>query len=320
MRRSLAPLSSVLIAFGTIANAQVIGLAANPPGTYTHSAAAAIAGAVSAKSGMQIRVQPYGGSTTFVPMLDSGELDLGLMPGVELTLAMEGHAMFQNRKSQNLRAAALLVPFPVMFYVKKDSPIRTMADLKGKTVPGGYGTQAIAAHNNSALFANGGYSAADVKILPVPNVNRGADDFAAGKFDAFYFSMGAGKVREVEAAVGGVRAIGIDTSPAAIERMRKVIPLAYPLRVEPGPAKPGVVEPTTFMAFDYMIVAAAKTPDEVIYKFVKAMHGSKDDMVASFAPLREFDPKKMANPLPGVTYHPGALKFYREAGLAKAGD
>lgn len=40
--------------------------------------------------------------------------------------------------------------------------------------------------------------------------------------------------------------------------------------------------------------------------------------VAAFAPMREFDPKRMANELPGVAYHPGAVKFYREAGLAKA--
>lgn len=322
MRRSfitLAAAAAAAVALGGLAGAraQVVGLGTNPPGTYTHSAGAAIAGAVNAKSGMQTRVQPYGGSTTFVAQLDSGELDFGLMPAVELSLAMEGHEMFQNRKSPNLRAAVLLIPFPVMFYVKKDSPVRTMADLKGKSVPGGYGTQGIAAHNNDALFANGGYSAKDVRILPVPNVNRGADDFAAGKTDAFYFSLGAGKVREVDAAVGGIRAIGIDESPQAISRMQKVIPLSYPLRVQPGPATPGVLEPTTFMAFDYLVVASAKASDEVVYNFVKAMHASKDEMAASFAPLRGFDPQKMAKPLAGVEYHPGALKFYRESGLAK---
>jgi uncharacterized protein len=322
MKKSIALAGAALIVLAGIhaATAQIVGLGTNPPGNYTHSAGAAIAGVVSTKTGMQVRVQPYGGSSVYVPLIDNGELDLGFVNAVETTLAIEGSELFQNRKAQNLRAVSLVVPFVVMFYVKKDSPLRTMADLKGKTIPGGYASQQILTHMNRALFANGGYDIGDMKLLPVPNNGRGADEFAAGKTDAFYFSIGAGKVREIDAAVGGVRAIGIDESPEAVARMKKLLPLAYPMRVEPSPAYPGVLEPTTFMAFDYMIIAAAKTSDEAVYKFVKAMHGNREEMVAAFAPLRDFDPKKMANPLQGVTYHPGALKFYRDVGLAKAGD
>jgi hypothetical protein len=320
MNRNIVALAGAgLIALGLTgaARAQLVGLGTNPPGVYTHSAGTAIAAAVNGKTGMQVRVQPYGGSTAYVPLIENGELEMGFVNAVEATLAIEGHPIFQNRKAENLRAVAVVVPFVVMFYVKKDSPIRTMRDLKGKTIPGGYASQQILTHMNAAMFANAGYDISDMKILNVPNNARGTDEFIAGKTDAFYFSIGAAKVREADAAVGGVRAIGIDTSPEAIARMQKAIPLSYPMRVEPNSAYPGILEPTTFMAFDYLIVAGAKTPDDVVYRFVKAMHDSKSEMVASFAAMRDFEPAKMAAPLSGVAYHPGALKFYREAGLTK---
>jgi hypothetical protein len=50
--------------------------------------------------------------------------------------------------------------------------------------------------------------------VPVPNVVKGADDFAAGKTDFFLFALGAGKVRETDAKVGGIRVIGIDSCTA----------------------------------------------------------------------------------------------------------
>jgi uncharacterized protein len=54
-------------------------------------------------------------------------------------------------------------------------------------------------------------------------VIRAADDFVAGSADAFLFAFGAPKVREVDATVGGIRALEIPGSPG-MAAARKLSP------------------------------------------------------------------------------------------------
>ena len=64
-----------------------------------------------------------------------------------------------------------------------------------------------------------------------------------------------------------------------------------------------------------MLNASTHVKDDIVYRVVKALHDSKADLAATFAPFALFDPAKMGKPVKGVTLHPGAAKFYREAGL-----
>ena len=66
-----------------------------------------------------------------------------------------------------------------------------------------------------AILATGGLTEKDVEPVLVPNVVRGADDFASGAADMFFFAFGAPKVREVDATVGGIRALEIPESGMA---------------------------------------------------------------------------------------------------------
>ena len=72
----------------------------------------------------------------------------------------------------------------------------------------------------------------DVTPVLIPNVIRGADDFTSGAADMFFFAFGAPKVREVDATVGGIRALEIPASgmPAA----KKILPEGYLTPAQPG--------------------------------------------------------------------------------------
>jgi hypothetical protein len=45
------------------------------------------------------------------------------------------------------------------------------------------------------------------------------------------------------------------------------------------------------------------------------MHGHKKDMASVFGALNGFDPDRMATDYDDLTYQPGAMKFFKEAGL-----
>jgi hypothetical protein len=117
--------------------------------------------------------------------------------------------------------------------------------------------------------------------------------------------------------VGGLRVLEVDTSPEAMKRTEALIPGAYVMQVAPGPAIDGITRPTHLIAFDMVMITNAKVSDDVVYRVAKALHDNKQDLVATFPPFGLFQPQGMAKPLIGVPMHPGAAKYYREAGLMK---
>lgn len=293
--------------------AQTIGIGATST-AYTAQAAAAIAKVVSEKAGIQMRVQTHGGTSVYVPLLNAGNLEFGLANELETLYAAAGQEIYQGRPQKDLRVATVLTPFASGLYARKDSNIRSVKDLKGKRVPAGWASQKIIGVLMDGVLANAGMTYADVEQVPVPNVVKGADDFAAGKTDVFFFAVGAGKVKETDAKVGGIRAIPIDPSPEAVARMKKHVPPAEAKLYKPSPVNVGVLEPTHIMAYDYMMLTNAKVPDDVVYRVLKAMHDNKKDLAASFPALNQFAPDRMAKNIRGVAVHPGAIKLYKETG------
>ena len=67
-------------------------------------------------------------------------------------------------------------------------------------------------------------------------------------------------------------------------------------------------------AFDFLLNTAAEVPDDVVYKVVKALHDGKKELLQSFKGLGLFNPQRMTKTYAGLAFHPGAIKFYREAG------
>src|SRR3546814_19679943 len=88
-----------------------------------------------------------------------------------------------DRKLQNLRFASVLFPFRVGLFVKKDSPAKTIADLKGLRVTYGYSSQATIDKVIDGLLAHRGLNRVDLRRGLVPNGGRGAADFASGPVD-----------------------------------------------------------------------------------------------------------------------------------------
>lgn len=312
MRSSILALALALAAPAALA--QTLGIGATST-AYTAQASAAIAKVVSEKAGMQMRVQTHGGSSAYVPQVNNGTLEFGLANELETLYAVTGKEIYEGRPHPNLRVATVLTPFASAIYARKDSGIRTLKDLKGKRVPAGWASQKIIGVLMDGALANAGMSMKDVEAVPVPNVVKGADDFAAGRLDVFFFAVGAGKVKETDAKVGGLRVVPVDNSPEAVARMREHVPPAYARLYQPSPVNTGVLEPSYIMAYDYLMLTNAKVPEEVVYKVLKAMHDNQKILAASFPALNQFSPAGMAKTFGGgVEFHPGAIRLFKETG------
>lgn len=310
----LAFTAFALTAMTGTAVAQTIGMGVGRQGFWTYSAGAAIS-KVASDAGVRMRVQPHSGTTVYVPSINAGQLEFGLANHLETFQAVNGVGLWKDKQLPNLRVVGVISPLRVGMFVRKDSPIKSLQDLRGKRVPGDYSSQRIVHLLITAFLSNAGMTFKDVEMVKVPNVVRGANDFAAGKTDTFMFALGAGAVAKTAASVGGIRMLNVDTSPKSMENLHKFVPVGYVDVVNPAPHLVGVNEPTKVFSYDYLALASAKTSDKLVYTVTKAMHDHKKALAASFKPLQEFKPDHMAKDLgTNVRYHPGAIKYYKEIG------
>lgn len=312
MKRMLFAL--LVAALPLAAKAQVLGFGSAPQGSIGYNMSAAIARVMSEQAGIQSRVQPYSGSSAVLPLVNSGELDLAVCNVLEIEEASRGEGMYKGRKQADLRVLGVIFPLYSSIFVRKDSPIKSLAELKGKRVPYGFSAQVTLERIIDAIIATGGLKRSDVVPVLVPNVVRGADDFMEGKLDGGFFALGAGKVAEVDKTVGGIRFLPLADDAQSLARMQKIMPYAYVTTVKPSPAFVGLDGPTKLMAYDYLVTVGKHVKDDTVYKIAKAMFENKAKLAESLKAFGIWDPNQIHKKMP-ASFHPGAEKFYKEKGL-----
>lgn len=296
------------------AHAQTVSLITTPAGSFSNSAGQAIAKTVTEKAKVRMIVQAQASSG--FDELDSGTVEFNLSNSFDGTFVVTGTGEYAGQApKKNLRHVASLIPYRVGMHVRASSDIKTIADLKGKRVSSEFNAQKTIARIIEAHLANGGLGYKDVVGVPAPNVVRQAEDFKAGKVDVLFFALGSAAVKEAGASVGGLRVLEINAAPDAVRRVQTVLPGSYVIEVSPHPALDGLTKPTKLVAFDMVLNASAKVPNDVIYKVAKALYEGKKELMATFPPFAILVPERMSKPVEGVTMHPGALRFYQDAGL-----
>jgi TRAP transporter TAXI family solute receptor len=310
VRATAASLVVAVLALGlgvATAAAQTYGFATLPPGTLNHTTASAVAKVLKDKGGINVLVQPTAGDQVINPMVGRGEVEIGITNIMEAQDALDS-------AFKDMRIITAVHALRTPFFVRKDSGMVKMADIKGKRVSLGYSAMRNIDKTMRAQLATAGLTEADVKPVLVPNVVRSADEFMAGNADMFSFAFGGPKVREADATVGGIRALELDESgwPAA----KKIMPWAYLTQIGPGPIFTGVEKPMKVYSFDNVMIASSKVPDAFIQKILEIMEKNKDELVAVQPVLREWTPA-FGYKQYGVPYHPGAEKFFKERNLTK---
>ncbi len=291
-------------------------IGSNPPGSLFYALASGLAKVVSECTPIQAQVQPYAGTSTFLPLIDNGELEFGIVNAVDMGLAYQGPKRLQiggRNPFPHVPNSRLIMrgsPLRSSLIVKKDSPIKTIGDVKGKRVTGEYPAQLAVWYNVFGALSNGGLSWNDVKVVPVPAVNEGVDALVQGRADVTTHAIGSAKVKEADAAVG-IRYIPLDCSPQGEERIKKAVP-GYYLSIVKAGSSTGIVEDTCAYTYDIYFVGHKGLPDAVVQAVLKAIW----DNIAKLPPLhpgfREWTKERAVDPEVTMPYHPAAVQFFKE--------
>jgi len=308
------------IAFGGLlflsqaAAAQIVGLGTTQVGGFQHTTAAALGKVVEEKTDLNVRVQSFGSGSQYLPLINSGELDISLSSGTEVAFAYSGREWFEGQTLTNLRAVAALVPNLTGYFVKKDSDIQTVADLKGKKVSVGFDAQPVAGLLARSVLATAGLTEADLDGIPVPHINNSIEDFLRGRSDAYYSAVMAGKNAEIDAEVGGIRLVEVDPSDEAVARAIEIAPLSFTVELDQDDQVVGVNKATDVLGAGYLLTAGAHVSDEVIQELLTVLYENQPDLIKASKNFEAYQPDQMVRDA-SVPYHPGAIKFFKDKGI-----
>src|SRR5262245_33101836 len=326
LRKLFIVLAFIIGAYGP-ASAQSLPrsmtIGSNPPGTVFYALASGLAKFASEGAPFQIMVQPYSGTSTFLPLLNNGEIDFGINNAVDMALAYQGPERlkiggrnpFEHTPNGRLvMRGSVLLTAPL---VRKDSPIKTIHDIRGKRVTGEYPAQLANWYNLYGYLAGAGMKWEDVKIVPVPGVNDGVDALVQGRADVSLCALDAAKVKEADAAIG-VRHLSIDCSAEGEKRLRRAVPGYYPHWLKRGQAT-AIVEDTCVNAYDIYLTSHKAAPDRVISTVLKGIWDNIEKLPPLHPSFKDWTRQRAVDPDVTMPYHSGAVQYFRERGVWPAG-
>ena len=300
---------------------RAVTIGTNPPGTVFYALASGLAKVATEAGPVQTTIQPYTGTSTLLPLLNNGELDFAIVNAVDMGMAYLGPQKLKVGgkndfpHSPNIRLVMRGAPLVIGLLVKKDSPLKSVHDVKGKRVTGEYPAHQAVWFNMFGALANGGLNWNDVKVVPVPAVNDGIDALAQGRAEVTVGALNMAKIREADAAVG-VRHLSMDCSPEGDKRLRQAVPGYYARVVKAGTAV-AVVEDTCSTAYDIYFAAHKAASDQVVTAILKAIWDNTEKLPPIHPGFKEWTRDRAATADITIPYHPAAIKFYREKGVWK---
>ena len=254
------------------------------------------------------------GSVANVNGIQSGAMESGFSQSDVAYWAYTGTGLYDGKpKVEDLRIIATLYPETIHLVASKASGIKSVKDLKGKRVAldePGSGTLVDA----RIVLAAYGLSEKDIKpeyLKPGPAGDRLRD----GALDAFFFVGGypTGAISEL-ASSSGIALVPI--SGPEVEKLLGEYKFFAKDKVPAGTYKD--VGDTETISVNAQWLTSAKQPDQLVYDIVKVLwnDASRAALDAGHAKGKMITLKNATNGL-GIPLHPGAERFYKEAGVLK---
>jgi len=257
-------------------------------------------------------VQSTKASAENLNLLQAGRGEIAFTLGDALSDAWKGdeEAGFKTPLNK-LRGVAAIYSNYIHLVASADSGIKTLADLKGKRVAVGApksGTEL----NSRAILKGAGMSYKDLGKVEYLPFGESVELMKNRQLDATLISAGLGvaAVRDLSTAV---KIVIVPITPDVIG---KIGDAAYQPAAIPAGTYEGQGGEVATVAIQNFLATHEGVPADTVYAMTKAMYDNLDLMAAAHAAAKairkENGPKGMPLPL-----HPGAEKYYREAGLIK---
>ena len=263
--------------------------------------------------GIRCAVESTGGSVYNINTIKAGELEFGVAQSDWQYHAYNGTSKFADNPFPDIRAVFSVHPEPFTLLVRADSGIEDFEGLKGKRVNVGNPGSGQRATMEVVMDAFG-ITMGDFSLATEYKGSEMAKQICDGNIDAMIYTIGhpAAAIKEATTTCD-VKLV--DVAGAPIDKLVADNPY-YRVATIPGGMYAGNDQDTTTFGVGATFVTSAKVPDEVVYIVAKSVMENIDDFRNLHPAFKHLDPNQMVNDGLSAPVHPGAMKAYKELGLA----
>jgi TRAP transporter TAXI family solute receptor len=260
---------------------------------------------------VKTQVQATKASVENLTLLQQGRGEIAFALGDSLKAAWEGdeEAGFKSKLGK-LRTIGAIYPNYIQIVATAESGIKTLTDLKGKSLSVGApksGTEL----NSRAILAAAGLSYKDMGKLEYLPFAESVDLMKNRQLNATLQSAGLG--------VASLKDLSTSTEITVVSVPKEVVEKIGP------PFKPVIIPANTYAGQDkdvptaavinYLVTSSAVS-DDLAYQMTKLIYESLPELANAHAAGKEIKLDNAASGSP-VPLHPGAIRYYREKGLIK---
>ena len=263
--------------------------------------------------GIRCSVESTGGSVFNINAIRQGELEFGVAQSDWQFHAFNGTSRFEEQGAfEDLRAVFSVHPEPFTVVARADAGITDFDDLQGKRVNignAGSGQRGTMEVVMEAL----GWTTNDFALASELKSAEQSQALCDNKIDAMVFTVGhpSGSIQEATTACDSVL---VNVTGSAIDQLVEENSF-YRTATIPGGMYRGNDGDVNTFGVGATFVSSAGVPEDVIYTIVKAVFENLDDFKGLHPAFANLNPEEMVRDGLSAPLHPGAERYYREAGL-----
>jgi TRAP transporter TAXI family solute receptor len=252
------------------------------------------------------------GSNENIPLLEAGQLDIGLVAGEPAYEAFLGI----GRPRTNVKILTAIYSNPGTFVVRADSPYKTIRDLVGQPVAFGAKGSGLPILSRYLLDGLGLKQDEDFKSVYLDHAGDGPAMVLDGRVAALWGAgIGWPGFTALASSPGGARFIAPDAQEIA--RIRAKHSFLKPLTVPAG-SYPNQNAPINSLGSWSFVLVRDNLPDDVAYHLARSLHGAEAALCKKLAQACETTAANTVAAAPDVALiHPGVLRYFREIGAVK---
>lgn len=261
---------------------------------------------------LKTSVQATKASVENLNLLQAGRGEIAFTLGDSLSDAWKGNedAGFKT-PLKRLRGIAAIYPNYIQIVARADSGIKTLADLKGKTISVGApksGTEL----NARTILAAAGLSYKDFSKVEYLPFGESVELMKNRQLDVTLQSAGLGvsALRDLATSVD----IVVVSIPADV--IKKTNDPAYLPATIPANTYRGQTADVPAAAVQNYLVTYDGVSNDTVYGMTRAFWTSLDQLAAAHSAAKSIDIKHALDGMP-IPLHPGAEKYYKEVGVLK---
>ncbi|MGF1626212.1 MAG: TAXI family TRAP transporter solute-binding subunit [Alphaproteobacteria bacterium] len=265
-----------------------------------------------AEHGIRCSVESTGGSVFNLNAIAQGELDMAVAQSDWQHHAYHGGVDEFPQPDPELRAVFSVHSEPFTVLARADAGIASFEDLVGKRVnvgnpgSGQRGTMEV-------LMAAMGWSMSDFALASELASAEQAAALCDNNVDAIVFTVGhpSGSIQEATSTCATVL---VPVAGEVVDALVAENPY-YATATIPGGMYPGNDSDVETFGVKATFVSSTRVPDDVIYTVVSAVFENFDDFTRLHPAFENLTKESMITDGNSAPLHPGAARYFEEAGL-----